>query len=87
MKLRTVLFLSAFLMAVGANFAFTDRQDVFGYYNSGGLCFEGDLDQTNCTSLDVGPHCTIFNPYAGKHVPAYQEQETAYVCLGSLYYR
>jgi hypothetical protein len=89
MKLRTVLFLSVILLAVGANFAFTTNKQntTYGYYyNRVGLCELGEIyEDLDCNPTGTGPECTIFDGTTGLYKPAYEMHESEFVCESPLY--
>jgi len=90
MKLRMMFFLSLFLLAVGASFAFTEKKQVtnYGYYyDRAGLCYYGEIyqDGFDCSPLNTGPACTIYDPSQGLFVPAFDQYESPFDCEYPLY--
>ena len=86
MKLRKILFLSAFLLAVAANFAFKSNSS-WGtgyYYGDANICTSGDVVQDYCGLDDTGPACTIFDGSHHSH-PAYAFAGDVYTCVYPLY--
>jgi hypothetical protein len=88
MKLRNMLFLSAFLLAIGANFAFTVKNQYpsDGYfYTKYGACTWGVLEQDNCTPIGAGEMCTIYDYTRYNYVQAYEDYESFAECEAPLY--
>lgn len=87
MRYRTMFFLSAFILSVGASFAFTNAQFTGAsgyYYDPVGICRLGTLEQQDCFTYGAGPACTINNVTLG-HVPAYNNQAGTMSCSFPLY--
>ena len=89
MKLRNMLFGIGFILAIGANFAFTSAKmqyPSYGYYYNaiqGRACEYGQLNQTDCSPGGVGAKCTIYGETG--YVQAYESYKSTYVCELALY--
>ncbi len=76
MKLRKVIFSSAFVIAIACCFAFKAQEyipatyvDVYNQF----ACDDGITDDS-CTALNTGPQCTTWDPASESYQPAYEYQ-------------